>query len=195
VPSGRYLSLRERLQIADLLRIFAERTRIDNRVRGIRIDVGIGKEIPVHADGACFLRGDASESFGVVELASRAERHGVGKFGGAVQAHRHPALEVGGKLDFLEPLEECAIREAREEIGVEIRIEGLLCVTDHRLPDENQHWISPAFLGRIVSGEARNCEPNKTREVRWFPFGELPPNLTITARKAIEAYAALTLPA
>jgi 8-oxo-dGTP diphosphatase len=102
---------------------------------------------------------------------------------------------VGGKLDFLEPLEECAIREAREEIGVEIRIESLLCVTDHRLPDENQHWISPAFLGRMVSGEARNCEPNKTREVRWFPFGELPPNLTMTARKAIEAYAALTLPA
>jgi 8-oxo-dGTP diphosphatase len=101
---------------------------------------------------------------------------------------------VGGKLDFLEPLEECAIREAREEVGVGIRIERLLCVTDHRLPDENQHWISPAFLGRIVSGEARNCEPNETREVRWFRFGELPPNLTMTARKAIQAYAALTLP-
>jgi ADP-ribose pyrophosphatase YjhB (NUDIX family) len=101
---------------------------------------------------------------------------------------------VGGKLDFLEPLEECAIREACEEVGVGIRIERLLCVTDHRLPDENQHWISPAFLGRIVSGEARNCEPNKTREVCWFRFGELPPNLTMTARKAIQAYAALTLP-
>jgi ADP-ribose pyrophosphatase YjhB (NUDIX family) len=101
---------------------------------------------------------------------------------------------VGGKLDFLEPLEECAIREAREEVGVGIMIERLLCVTDHRLPDENQHWISPAFLGRIVSGEARNCEPNETREVRWFRFGELPPNLTMTARKAIQAYAALTLP-
>ena len=54
---------------------------------------------------------------------------------------------VGGKLDFLEPLEECEIREAREEVGVGIRIERLLCVTDHRLPDENQHWISPAFPG------------------------------------------------
>ena len=40
---------------------------------------------------------------------------------------------VGGKLDFLEPLEECAIREAREEVGVEIGIERRLCVTDHRL--------------------------------------------------------------
>jgi 8-oxo-dGTP diphosphatase len=96
---------------------------------------------------------------------------------------------VGGKLDFLESLEECAIREAREEVGVEIAIERLLCVTDHRLPAEGQHWIAPAFLGRIVSGEARNCEPCKTRKVRWFPLGELPANLTMTARNAIRAYA------
>jgi 8-oxo-dGTP diphosphatase len=94
---------------------------------------------------------------------------------------------LGGKLDFLESLERCAIREAREEAGVEIVIERLLCVTDHRLPGENQHWVSPAFLGRIVSGEARNCEPQKTSEVRWFPLTDLPPNLTMTARNAIHA--------
>ena len=96
---------------------------------------------------------------------------------------------VGGKLDFLEPLEECAIREAREEVGVEISIMRLLCVTDHRLPGEGQHWVSPAFLARIVSGEARNCEPQKTREVRWFVLNELPANLTMTARNAIQAFA------
>ena len=97
---------------------------------------------------------------------------------------------VGGKLDFLEQLEDCAIREAREEVGVEITIERLLCVADHRLPRERQHWIAPAFLGRIMSGEARNCEPHKTREIRWFAFAELPVNLTMTARNAIRAYAA-----
>jgi 8-oxo-dGTP diphosphatase len=96
---------------------------------------------------------------------------------------------VGGKLDFLEPLADCAIREAREEVGVEIAIESLLCVTDHRLPDEGQHWVSPAFLGHILRGKVRNCEPQKTSEVCWFGLGELPPNLTITARNAINAYA------
>jgi len=95
---------------------------------------------------------------------------------------------LGGKLDFLEALEECAIREAHEEAGVEIVIERLLCVTDHRLPSEGQHWVSPAFLGRIVSGEARNCEPNKTQQVAWFPLDQLPPNLTMTARNALQAY-------
>ena len=95
---------------------------------------------------------------------------------------------LGGKLDFLEALEECAIREAHEEAGVEIVIERLLCVTDHRLPSEGQHWVSPAFLGRIVSGEPRNCEPNKTQQVAWFPLDQLPPNLTMTARNAVQAF-------
>jgi len=95
---------------------------------------------------------------------------------------------VGGKVDFLETLEQCAIREAREEVGLEIRLRSLLCVTDHCLPGENQHWVSPAYLGQILAGEATNCEPGKTREVGWFDIDQLPQNLTMTARNAIRAY-------
>jgi hypothetical protein len=40
----------------------------------------------------------------------------------------------------------------------------------------------------MLAGEARNCEPDKTHEVRWFPPDALPPNLTMTARNAIAAY-------
>jgi 8-oxo-dGTP diphosphatase len=95
---------------------------------------------------------------------------------------------VGGKVDFLETLEQCAVRESREEVGLEIRLVRLLCVTDHHLPHEGQHWVSPAYLGQVLAGEVRNCEPHKTREVSWFPLGALPRNLTITARNAIQAY-------
>ncbi len=95
---------------------------------------------------------------------------------------------VGGKLDYLETLEACAVREAREEAGLEIAIEGLLCVTNHLLPRERQHWVSPAYLGRVLAGKARNCEPEKTLDVRWFPLDHLPLNLTMTARNAIQAY-------
>jgi 8-oxo-dGTP diphosphatase len=95
---------------------------------------------------------------------------------------------VGGKLDYLESLEQCAVREAREEVGVEIAIQSLLCVTEHRLPAERQHWISPAFLAQILNGRPSNCEPAKTQEVRWFSLDALPPNLTMTASNAIAAY-------
>jgi 8-oxo-dGTP diphosphatase len=95
---------------------------------------------------------------------------------------------VGGKLDYLETLEECAAREALEEVGVTISIESLLCVTDHLIPAEGQHWVSPAYLAHVSSSDTRNREPDKTQEVRWFPQDALPPNLTITARNAIQAY-------
>jgi 8-oxo-dGTP diphosphatase len=95
---------------------------------------------------------------------------------------------VGGRLEYLETLHDCALREALEEVGVTISIEGLLCVTDHLLPQESQHWVSPAYLGRVAGGRAKNCEPRKTHQVRWFPLDQLPPNLTMTARNAINAY-------
>jgi 8-oxo-dGTP diphosphatase len=95
---------------------------------------------------------------------------------------------VGGKLDYLETLEDCAVREAFEEVGLRIAIDSLLCITNHLLPAEGQHWVSPAYLGHIVAGEARNCEPEKLRDVQWFPYDALPATLTMTARNAIDAY-------
>jgi 8-oxo-dGTP diphosphatase len=101
---------------------------------------------------------------------------------------------VGGKLDFLETLEECAAREAREEVGVEVSIQSLLCVTDHCLPQENQHWVSPAYLAKVRTGSVANCEPEKTADVQWFELDRLPSNLTMTARNAIRAYTRQRLP-
>lgn len=97
---------------------------------------------------------------------------------------------LGGRLELFETLEECAVREAREEAGVDVRIERLLCVTDHIVPHENSHWVSPAYLGHIHDGDVVNAEPDKAFDVRWFPFDALPPNLTMTARRAIDAHLA-----
>ncbi len=95
---------------------------------------------------------------------------------------------LGGKVDFLETVQDCAIREAYEEAGVRVAIERLLCITDHLLSAENQHWVSPSYLARIVEGDAYNREPHKSEVVQWFGLDELPENLTMTARNAIVAY-------
>lgn len=97
---------------------------------------------------------------------------------------------LSGKVDFLETVQDCAVREAYEEAGVRVAIERLLCITDHMLPAENQHWVSPSYLARIVEGEAYNREPHKSEDLRWFGLDELPENLTMTARNAIAAYRA-----
>ena len=97
---------------------------------------------------------------------------------------------LGGRVEFFETVESCAAREAREEAGIDISIERLLCVTDHILPDEGIHWVAPAFLGRIVQGVPANREPEKTAQVAWFALNDLPRELTLTARRAIHAYLA-----
>lgn len=99
---------------------------------------------------------------------------------------------LGGSVEPFERIEECARREAREEAGVEIVLERLLCVTDHILPHENQHWVAPAFAARIVEGVAANKEPEKTAELRWCTLESLPQPLTITAQRAIDVYRTLS---
>jgi len=94
---------------------------------------------------------------------------------------------VGGRVEPFEKLAECAIREAREEVGVEIAIERPLCVTDHIVSEDNEHWVAPAFLARVTNGEPTNREPDKTVELRWFPLTALPEKLTMTARAALAA--------
>lgn len=94
---------------------------------------------------------------------------------------------TGGKVEFMETLHETAIREAREESGLDVEIVRLLCVTDHLVKAEQQHWVSPAYLARIVGGTLGNPEPEKTGEVTFFPLNRLPDNLTMTARNAIAA--------
>ena len=83
-------------EFSNLLGIFSEGTGIDDGIRGIRVNVGIGKEIPVHADCAGFLGGDAAEGLRIFCLSGSSEGHGMREHSGAVKAHGDPALKIGG---------------------------------------------------------------------------------------------------
>ncbi|MEO8581365.1 MAG: NUDIX domain-containing protein [Patescibacteria group bacterium] len=78
----------------------------------------------------------------------------------------------GGGVEFGETLAEAITREAKEELGVEIKVLQLLQVADHILPDEKQHWVSPTFFCRIIQGEPRVMEPEKCERIGWFTIEE-----------------------
>lgn len=99
----------------------------------------------------------------------------------------------GGKVEFQEPIEDALKREVKEELEIEIKVVSLLGVTDHMIPKENIHWVSPCYLVKIVSGRIKNLEPKKSSRIKWFSLNNLPKNIAIPARRAIHSYTSLTL--
>jgi len=84
----------------------------------------------------------------------------------------------GGSVEFGETLAQALRREMREEYGIEIAVGELLDVVDHILPEEGQHWVSPAFVCSINSGEPQIREPAKCSEIGWFRPDQVPRDLT-----------------
>ena len=97
---------------------------------------------------------------------------------------------AGGRVEFMEPLEQAIAREVKEELGVDVVVEELLCVTNHIVAGECVHWVAPAFLVRITDGTITNREPGATEQIQFFSLDTLPSNLTLTARNAIRTYCA-----
>ena len=52
---------------------------------------------------------------------------------------------------------------------------------------DDQHWVSPIYLARVVAGEPANREPDKLAAVAWFPLDAPPQPLALAAREAIAA--------
>lgn len=79
------------------------------------------------------------------------------------------------------------IREAKEEAGIEITQSNLKFTSVmHRKSDEER--IDFFFTTDSWEGEIRNMEPNKCDDLSWFQLDNLPYNIILYVRKAIESY-------
>jgi 8-oxo-dGTP diphosphatase len=94
----------------------------------------------------------------------------------------------GGSVEFGERMAAALQREMREEYGIEIEVGELLDVVDHILPDENQHWVSPTFLCRILSGQPAILEPEKCSAIGWFDPSNVPLELSQISKVNLEHY-------
>jgi 8-oxo-dGTP diphosphatase len=97
-----------------------------------------------------------------------AERAGTGYADGWVHV-------PGGKLEDGETAQEAAIREAREELGVEVDPADVEFVTvvHHRSP-EGETRVGFFFTTRTWTGNPVNAEPDKCARLLWADPATLP---------------------
>jgi 8-oxo-dGTP diphosphatase len=94
-----------------------------------------------------------------------------------------------GHVDEGELPTEALIREAREEIGVELKSGDVELVHVSYRPqhDATDDRIDFFFRVRKWSGEVKNMEPHKCDELKWISPDDLPKNMALHIRRAIEA--------
>ncbi len=96
---------------------------------------------------------------------------------------------VAGHLDGNETVVAAAVREAREEVGIElvpidVRVVGVM---HRRSNDERVDWFVAC---ERWSGEICNAEPAKCDDLQWADPERLPPNTIPYVRRAIENFRA-----
>ena len=97
---------------------------------------------------------------------------------------------IGGLLEMNETYGEAALREIREETGLEVKLESFLGIFhNHHMVWSNgdaAHVISAMYTAEIVSGEPRIDE--ESYELRFFGRDELPELFAEDHAAALEAY-------
>jgi ADP-ribose pyrophosphatase YjhB (NUDIX family) len=88
----------------------------------------------------------------------------------------------GGFLDWGESAEEAAIREVREETGLEVKLVRLLCTMGlPSLLNPEQCVLKTIFIGEVIGGNLRAGDD--AQEAQFFSWQNLPENLATESVK------------
>jgi 8-oxo-dGTP diphosphatase len=87
----------------------------------------------------------------------------------------------GGHLEYGETPEQCAAREAMEEVGVTLENFRRLAFTNDIFEVSGKHYITLFIKSALPAGqEPRNMEPEKCGGWHWFSPDALPQPLMLT---------------
>ena len=92
----------------------------------------------------------------------------------------------GGFCDGWESPAQAAVREAREELGVEVELTDFvgMYIGGYEFQDEILPVLDCFWLARIAAGEIRP-DPHEVRAFQWANFGNTPPMAFETMESAL----------
>jgi len=95
---------------------------------------------------------------------------------------------VAGHIDGNESLKTALAREAREEIGISILADDIMFAhLIHGLFEDGKEYFNVFFKVSKWLGEPCIMEPDKCDMIEWFDLDNLPPNVTESTRRGLEA--------
>ena len=93
----------------------------------------------------------------------------------------------GGHVDDGETAQSAVIRECKEELGIEVKIEDLTFVhLSHRF--SNRTYYDIYFVVNKYNGVPEIMEPDKCSELNWFDMDKLPNDIIECRKIVIEHY-------
>ncbi|AWG34290.1 NUDIX hydrolase [Alcaligenes aquatilis] len=93
----------------------------------------------------------------------------------------------GGKVDWLETLEQAVKREIMEEVGLRLDSLELLVNVNQIDANKGEHWVAPVYWATSFTGQAVVQEPEKHSGMDWFALDQLPGPLTVATQLAVTA--------
>lgn len=111
-------------------------------------------------------------------LHKRKGKHGEGNWSTA-----------GGHMEFGETPEDCAVREVKEEVDIDIANPRFVGITNDVFPENGRHYVTVWMRGEWVNGEAKVADPHEVEQVGWFPLDALPSPLFTPVRNLLAGHA------
>lgn len=97
-------------------------------------------------------------------------------------------FSASGHVENQESMKMTAVREGKEELGIEVKVEDLEFMTliHQKTPNTGEIYYDGYFKTTKWAHEPKVNEPQKCEEVKWFEIDNLPQNMIESRRQAIE---------
>lgn len=92
----------------------------------------------------------------------------------------------GGHIDFGETLEATAIRETKEEVGIDITNIRFKAITNDIFLQDHKHYITVWVEADYASGTPSVHSVDELTDVGWFSAGQLPQPLFVPLQNFVE---------
>ncbi len=79
----------------------------------------------------------------------------------------------GGRLEHGESFDECAVREVKEETGLDIKVERILYLSEAISPDKNHHIVNIFIKARSIGGKLQLGDEPVLSDVDFLPLSDL----------------------